>query len=59
MDNKKILLLGGSGYIGSFLRETLKYNITSIDTEWFNSNNSIIMDFNKIEEDFLLKSRTS
>ena len=53
MDNKKILLLGGSGYIGSFLRETLKYNITSIDTEWFNSNNSIIMDFNKIEEDFL------
>lgn len=47
---KKILLIGGSGYIGSYLKEKLPYNITSVDIEWFDINKSIQIDFNSLEE---------
>lgn len=51
--DKKILILGGSGYIGSFLREKLNYEIVSVDIEWFNKNESIGKDFNELDVDFL------
>jgi nucleoside-diphosphate-sugar epimerase len=47
---KKILLIGGSGYIGSYLKQKLPYTITSVDIEWFNNNESIKIDFNDLEE---------
>ena len=53
MNNKNILIIGGSGYIGSYLRENLHYTSVSIDVEWFEKNNSINMDFNKLDEKFL------
>lgn len=52
---KKILLIGSSGYIGSFLKENLPYDITSIDIEWFNNNESIKIDFNNLEESKIAK----
>jgi nucleoside-diphosphate-sugar epimerase len=52
---KKILLIGGSGYIGSSLKENLPYDITSIDIEWFNDNKSIQIDFNDLEESEISK----
>jgi nucleoside-diphosphate-sugar epimerase len=50
---EKILLIGGSGYIGSFLKKELPYEITSIDLEWFDENGSIRVDFNKLEADYI------
>jgi len=50
---KNILLIGGSGYIGSYLRETLPFNITSVDIEWFDNNNSIIDDYKNLSETYL------
>lgn len=47
---QKILLIGGSGYIGSHLKENLKYDVTSIDVEWFDKNNSDIKDFKTLTE---------
>ena len=29
--NKKILIIGGSGYIGSFLRKKLPYDLSSVN----------------------------
>jgi len=53
MDNKKILIIGGSGYIGSFLRQNLPYELSSVDIEWFDKNDSINVDFNSLSESYL------
>lgn len=47
---KNILILGGSGYIGSLFNYTFSstYNITNIDLNWFNGKNSIGRDFNDL-----------
>jgi nucleoside-diphosphate-sugar epimerase len=49
----KILIIGGDGYIGSFLNQTLPYQITSVDIGWFNNQYSTICDFNTLDEKFL------
>jgi nucleoside-diphosphate-sugar epimerase len=51
--NKKILIIGGSGYIGSFLRKKLPYDLSSVDIEWFDNNESISVDFSTLSESFL------
>jgi len=50
---KKILLIGGSGYIGSFLKDEIKYEITSVDLEWFNQNNSLCIDYDSLTTSFI------
>jgi UDP-glucuronate 4-epimerase len=50
---QKILLIGGSGYIGSFLKKNLKYDVSSIDLEWFNENNSTILDYKNLTINFI------
>lgn len=49
----KILIIGGDGYIGSYLNENLPYEITSVDIGWFNNKNSIKCDYNSLDEDFI------
>jgi nucleoside-diphosphate-sugar epimerase len=51
---KKILLIGGNGYIGSFLFLELKnkYDVTIIDINWFTDLNSPV-DFNSLEKNYL------
>jgi nucleoside-diphosphate-sugar epimerase len=53
MNKKNILIIGGSGYIGSYLKENLPNPLISIDVEWFNSNNSIKKDYKNLDEKFL------
>jgi len=53
MDKKNVLIIGGSGYIGSYLKENVNHNSVSIDIEWFEKNNSINIDYNKLTEKFL------
>jgi nucleoside-diphosphate-sugar epimerase len=48
--SKKVLLLGGDGYIGSVFSNTRK-DITSIDIGWFSHSES--MDFNSLDKDFI------
>jgi len=52
--DKKILILGGSGYIGSFLNKYLiekKYDVDSIDICWYgNLSNSKIKDINDLKK---------
>lgn len=50
MKKSKVLLLGSSGYIGSYLKNKLEYEITPIDLEWFDKNNSKQIDYNSINE---------
>ena len=53
---KKVLILGGNGYIGSRLRETLKQHhfIKSTDTCWFNyDENSDRRDYHKLTKNEL------
>jgi nucleoside-diphosphate-sugar epimerase len=58
---KKILLIGSNGYIGTFLYKNLhkNYNITCVDTCWFNPPpkdiNIINKDFNKLPKSFIQK----
>ena len=52
-NNPKILLIGGSGYIGSFLKTNLSYPLTSVDIEWFDKNDSLQVDYNTLTESFL------
>jgi nucleoside-diphosphate-sugar epimerase len=52
-NNSKILLIGGSGYIGSFLKTNLSYPLTSVDIEWFDKNDSLQVDYNTLTESFL------
>jgi len=51
----KILLLGGNGYVGSFLRHKLseKYSIENVDLNWFTPSNDSSLDFNQLEESFI------
>lgn len=49
----KVLLIGSSGYIGSFLNKNLPYELTPIDLEWFDKNDSIILDYRNLSEDFI------
>jgi len=60
---KKILLLGGCGYIGSALYEKLKsnYTVDSVDLEWFGNYNvftNIKDDFGNLSESFLNQYNT-
>ena len=50
---KKILIIGGSGYIGSFLKQKLPYELSSVDVEWFDKNDSIKADFNSLSETYI------
>jgi len=54
----KILIIGGDGYIGSYLNQNLPYEITSIDIGWFNEKYSIICDYNSLSEEFISKFDT-
>lgn len=51
---KKILLIGGNGYIGSQFYNLFKdkYNITIIDICWFSEKNNIL-DFNNLNKDYI------
>jgi len=53
---KKVLILGGNGYVGSSLRKHLadKYEITSVDTCWFTDPlpGTIVEDFNNLPQEF-------
>jgi UDP-glucose 4-epimerase len=55
---KKILILGGCGYIGSYLYQKLseKYRVETIDLEWFgnfNNPNNIKMDYSSLNKNYL------
>lgn len=56
---KKILLIGGNGYIGSRLIHDLQYtyDIQSIDTCWFGKNLgfSNVIDYNSLTKDYIAK----
>lgn len=57
---KKVLLLGGCGYIGTRLHQYLqdKYEIDSVDTEWYGNvlgKDNIKKDFKDLNQDFLRK----
>ena len=51
---KNILLIGGNGYIGSFLHHSLndKYNIKIVDINWFNDN-SEVLDFKNLNVEYI------
>ena len=58
--NKKILILGGNGYIGSRLYDhliSLKYDITNIDLCWFGKiyENTIQENYNNLTKEFINK----
>ena len=53
---KKILLIGGNGYIGSFLNSKLQndFEITSIDIDWFSvSKSKDSKDFKNLSKNFI------
>lgn len=55
---KKILIIGGCGYIGSALYEKLKINnkVDTIDLEWFGNfinTENVKKDFNDIEQEYI------
>lgn len=55
---KKILIIGGTGYIGSSLYRDLikKHQVDTVDTEWFGNfinKNNIKKDFDLLSEEFL------
>lgn len=55
---KKILILGGCGYIGTRLNNFLSKNneVTSVDLEWYGNckvENNIKLDISSLEEDYL------
>jgi nucleoside-diphosphate-sugar epimerase len=55
---EKILLIGGQGYIGSYLSTNLDYEIQSIDLNLFPSNiktNNKKIDFNKLDKKYISK----
>jgi len=51
---KKVLILGGNGYVGSYLNHSLKndFEITNIDLNWF-SEHSESVDFSDLSGDYL------
>jgi len=51
---KKILIIGGNGYIGSFLNHTFQkdFDITNIDLNWFSSQSNPI-DFKDLTKEYL------
>lgn len=55
--NLKTLLIGGSGYIGSYLYNYLsRFNeVTSVDLEWFGNcnKNNIVKDFVNLDQSFI------
>jgi nucleoside-diphosphate-sugar epimerase len=58
MKNKKILLIGGNGYIGSRLYDYLlekKYQVTNVDSCWYKNlyPETIVEDFDNLSEEFL------
>ena len=58
MNKEKLLIIGGCGYIGSFLAESLNYDIKIVDLNLFNfktSHNNIICDYNLLDTNFLKK----
>ncbi len=50
---KNILIIGGDGYIGSYLSMSFdkKYKVSIIDINWFNDNESV--DFKNLESNYL------
>jgi nucleoside-diphosphate-sugar epimerase len=52
---KKILLIGGNGYIGSFLSLNLvdKYTIKIVDINWFNDISDTSLDFKNLGDDYI------
>lgn len=58
MGNKKVLLLGGNGYIGSVLYDYLRnndYDVTNVDLCWFGKVHepTIECDYDRLSEDFI------
>jgi nucleoside-diphosphate-sugar epimerase len=56
MNNKKILLIGNRGYVGSALQNGLsEYNLECVDICWFNKadEKTIVMDYNQLNDKFL------
>jgi len=51
---KKILIIGGNGYVGSFLNHTFQkdFNITNIDLNWFSSQSNP-SDFKDLTKEYL------
>ncbi len=54
---KNILLIGGNGYIGSFLNTSMRdrYDIEIIDINWFNDNKSVSSDFKNLRNEYIEK----
>lgn len=52
---KKVLLIGGNGYIGSYLNYTFsnKFNISIIDIDWFSDHTQNSLDFKFLKKDYL------
>lgn len=59
---KKILILGGNGYVGSQLRKELSrdHEVTSVDTCWFTDPlpGTVVEDFNNLTEEFYARYDT-
>lgn len=56
--NKKILIIGGTGYIGTRLNRelSLSYPVTTVDLEWFGkalATNNLVVNYSSLSEDFL------
>ena len=50
---KKILIIGGNGYIGSYLKYNLPYLVSTIDIGWFNNETNVKIDYNSLDVSYL------